>query len=126
MLKATADRISACLRKTDHVFRLGGDEFTVVVTNLHEGLDVAKVVEKIRAEISSPITIKGHELQVETSIGISVFPMDGREGATLVKNADLAMYTAKEAGGGYRFFTPEMNRARPRNEWNSKTICAWP
>ncbi len=110
LLKEVALRIGSCLRKSDHFFRLGGDEFTAILTNLADEIDVAKVARKIREKVALPFLISGHELHITASIGISVFPTDGQEVETLVKNADMAMYAAKEEQHGYRFFTEEMNR----------------
>ncbi|MCP4350307.1 MAG: EAL domain-containing protein [Desulfobacterales bacterium] len=109
LLKTVADRLRGCLRKTDHIFRLGGDEFTVILNNLFEDTDVAKVASKIRDTVSRPCYIKGNEIHTSVSIGISVYPEDGRDVETLVKNADMAMYEAKEEHEGYHFFTEEMN-----------------
>ena len=111
LLKGVADRLKGCLRETDHLFRLGGDEFTVILTNLSHDIDVARVARKILKSITRPFRFNGHEIFTSTSIGISVFPNDGWDVEGLVKNADMAMYTAKEnGGGGYQFFTEEMNR----------------
>ncbi len=110
LLNVTAHRLRDCLRKSDHLFRLGGDEFTVILTDISRDLDMAKVAEKIREEVAKPCVVKGHSLKVTVSIGISVFPDDGGTVEDLVKNADMAMYAAKDEGAGYRFFTEEMNR----------------
>ena len=92
------------------MFRLGGDEFTVILNDLTESTDVAKVAQKIREEIACPYRIKDHDLYIIVSIGISIYPDDGDDIETLVKNADMAMYAAKEESEGYRFFTEEMNK----------------
>ncbi|MCP4351481.1 MAG: EAL domain-containing protein [Desulfobacterales bacterium] len=110
LLKSVAVRLRDCLRKTDHIFRLGGDEFTIILENLFRGADVANVALKIRDSISRPFSIKGNELHSTVSIGISIYPNDGADVETLVKNADMAMYVAKEEDEGYRFFAEEMNR----------------
>ena len=111
LLKGVADRLKACLRETDHLFRLGGDEFTIILTNLSRDIDVARVARKIQNALTRSFRFNGHEIFTSTSIGISVFPNDGWEVEGLVKNADMAMYAAKENGGSdYRFFTEEMNR----------------
>jgi diguanylate cyclase (GGDEF)-like protein/PAS domain S-box-containing protein len=110
LLQAVAQRVRSCLRDSDHMFRLGGDEFTVILTFLARGLDVAKVARKIRREVAKPYQIEGIEVFTSASIGISVYPTDGQEVEVLMKNADMAMYAAKEEGVGYRFFTAEMNR----------------
>jgi diguanylate cyclase (GGDEF)-like protein/PAS domain S-box-containing protein len=111
LLMGVAERLEGCLRETDHLFRLGGDEFTVILTNLSRDIDVARVARKVLDALSRPFQYGGQEIFTSTSIGISVFPNDGWEVEGLVKNADMAMYAAKENGGnGYRFFTEEMNR----------------
>ncbi len=109
LLKGMAERLQNCLRKSDHVFRLGGDEFTVILNNLLKDMDIAQVVSKIRKTVSLPWMLKETEVFITASIGISVYPDDGRTVEVLVKNADMAMYVAKEEGDGYRFFTEEMN-----------------
>ncbi len=111
LLKAVADRIKRCLRGSDLLFRLGGDEFTVIVTDLNRAIDVARVAAKLIDTVAGPFHVNGKEIFTTTSIGISVCPSDGWDAASLVKNADMAMYAAKSAGGGaYRFFTEAMNR----------------
>ncbi len=110
LLKVIAERLRNCVRKSDTVFRLSGDEFTILLNDLSDDIDVAKVTEKIRETLVRPCCIKGQELYVTVSIGISVYPDDGEDVETLVKNADMAMYAAKEERQGYRFFTEEMNR----------------
>ena len=110
LLQEVAARLQTCIRKTDYVFRLGGDEFTIILNNITNSFDVTKVAEKIRQELVQPCVIKDHELHVTASIGISTYPNDGDNIETLVKNADMAMYAAKEEGQGYRFFTEEMHR----------------
>jgi diguanylate cyclase (GGDEF)-like protein/PAS domain S-box-containing protein len=110
LLKAVAERLRSCLRQTDHIFRLGGDEFTVIVNNLTDPIEGADISRKIQEEISRPYRLQDHELYITVSIGISLCPDDGEDVETLVKNADMAMYAAKEDGGGYHFFTEEMNK----------------
>jgi len=110
LLRAASDRIQSCLRKSDYIFRLGGDEFTVILHNFINDSDIVKAAEKIRQELALPFSIKQHELFISASIGVSVYPDDGSDVETLVKNADMAMYAAKEGRLGYRFFTEEMNR----------------
>jgi diguanylate cyclase (GGDEF)-like protein/PAS domain S-box-containing protein len=111
LLKTVATRLRACLRETDHLFRLGGDEFTIILTDLGRDIDVARVAGKLISTVAEVFYLNGHEIFTSTSIGISVFPNDGWEVEGLVKNADMAMYAAKESGGGqYRFFTEEMNQ----------------
>ena len=111
LLKNVAERLKECLRETDHLFRLGGDEFTIILTNLSHDIDVARVARKIKQTLTRSFRFNGQEIFTSTSIGISVFPNDGWEVEGLVKSADMAMYAAKENGGNdYRFFTEEMNR----------------
>ena len=109
LLKKIATRIQNSLRKTDHVFRLGGDEFTIILNHLSKNTDVVMVAQKIREEIARPCRIMGHEIYMTASIGISICPDDSEDMAELVKNADMAMYAAKDEKEGYRFFTEEMN-----------------
>ncbi len=109
LLEEAARRIVGCVRSTDTVARLGGDEFTVLLHDAGEGLGPAKVAEKITRRLSRRFDLDGHEVYAGASIGITVCPEDGDDPGTLLKNADMAMYRAKEAGRNtYRFFTPEM------------------
>ncbi len=110
LLQLAALRLQTCLRKSDYIFRHGGDEFTIILNALTNDTDVAKVAQKIREEIARPYYIKDHELHITISIGISIYPTDGKDVESLVKNADMAMYAAKEERQGYRFFAEEMNR----------------
>jgi diguanylate cyclase (GGDEF)-like protein/PAS domain S-box-containing protein len=111
LLKGVAERLKLCLRETDHLFRLGGDEFTIILTNLSHDIDVARVARKINQALARSFRFNSQEIFTSTSIGISVFPSDGWEVEGLVRSADMAMYAAKENGGSdYRFFTEEMNR----------------
>ncbi len=124
LLKVVATRIQSCLRKSDYLFRLGGDEFTIILDNIRHGSDAAKVAEKVQEAISHKIIIKGHDFYIDSSIGISVYPEDGKNVETLVKNADMAMYAAKNTGERYHFFTEEMNRKvleRMKLETNLRT-----
>ena len=110
LLKEVARRLAACLRNEDTVSRLGGDEFVVLLEEL-PGVDAAATIAgKIADHLAEPLTIDGHELPVAASIGIALYPRDGRDPQDLLKNADTAMYRAKEAGrGGFCFFSSEMN-----------------
>jgi diguanylate cyclase (GGDEF)-like protein/PAS domain S-box-containing protein len=118
LLKGVASRLSACVRASDTVARLGGDEFAVILENLRDDDDegAQQVAEKMIAAMAAPMLIEGQPLTTSCSIGIGLYPADGRDSATLMKNADVAMYYAKEKGrNNYQFFSSEMNaRAQER------------
>jgi len=105
LLKAVASRLKQCLRGSDTISRLGGDEFTVILPAIPGHEEAAKVAEKICDAIMQPFIFEEHTVSVTTSIGISLYPIDGQESDILVKNADAAMYRAKEGGKNqYQFF----------------------
>jgi diguanylate cyclase (GGDEF)-like protein/PAS domain S-box-containing protein len=110
LLKEVAARLLKCVRKVDTVSRQGGDEFVIILADIG-GIDhAAHVAATIRHAIGQPYRIGGHELHVSTSIGVSIFPSDGEDIDTLVKNADIAMYHAKQSGrDNFQFFSSEMN-----------------
>jgi diguanylate cyclase (GGDEF)-like protein/PAS domain S-box-containing protein len=110
LLQAVASRVQACVRDSDTVARLGGDEFTVLLPRLHESDDAAPVAMKIIEAVRYPFHIEGREFFTTTSIGISLFPEDGVDAETLIKNADTAMYQAKEVGrDNYQLFNAVVN-----------------
>ena len=110
MLVEIAARLRATLREGDVIARMGGDEFVVLVEEFGEPARIGEVAKKVLETVSRPIVLQGQECRVTTSIGISAFPMDGRDGQTLLKNADIAMYRAKEQGkNNFRFHSPQMN-----------------
>ncbi len=112
LLKAVAERLLACVRSEDTVARQGGDEFIVVLNSIAESLDAAKVAQKIQDALVQPYYIHKNELHIGGSIGIAVFPDDGANAETLLKNSDVAMYHAKENGrNNYQFFTDELNKS---------------
>jgi len=103
-------RLHAALQGADIVARMGDDEFSVVCTGLQMAEEAAHVAERLLHEIAEPVWTAGHVFNVSCSIGISVFPDDGRDPDELMRHADVAMNTAKEHGGnGYRFYLPGMN-----------------
>ncbi len=115
LLKQVARRISDCVREDDTVARLGGDEFTVILENLPTAQSGAIVADKVLQAFRTPFELDGHEVVISPSIGISLFPEDGDDVATLIKNADLAMYHAKEQGrNNYQYFVAAMNQAMRR------------
>ena len=98
LLKTVALRLKAALRQEDSIARMGGDEFTILLSNLKSAEDAAKIGQKILDVVAQPVRVEGHELFATTSIGIALFPEDGDTAETLLKHADHAMYRAKEAG----------------------------
>ncbi|MBF0372619.1 MAG: EAL domain-containing protein, partial [Alphaproteobacteria bacterium] len=110
LLEEVARRLTACTRRSDTIARLGGDEFVVVLTGFENPAEVAEVAEKLIHTLMAPMALKGHDVNVGASIGISLFPEDGADTVTLMKNADTAMYRAKEAGRNtFRMFDRVMN-----------------
>ena len=110
LLRAFAARLKACVRSGDTVARLGGDEFTILLEQLPDARYATQVATKILEALQHPFQLGGHEVFSNTSIGVTLYPEDGAEVETLLKNADAAMYRAKEQGPGrYQFFTTEMN-----------------
>lgn len=133
LLKRIAARLKQLVRESDTVARLGGDEFVLVLADLDSIEMMAAVAKKVLEVVAQPINLSGHDLNITTSIGGSVFPKDGHDVATLLKHADLAMYQAKELGSAsFRFYDPAMNikilerlltesalrRALEKNEFN--------
>jgi diguanylate cyclase (GGDEF)-like protein len=110
LLKAVADRIRRCVREGDTIARFGGDEFTLMIPKIENVEDAAKIAQKIIETLKIPFTIAERELFVTTSIGISLYPTDGTDPDTLVRNADTAMYRAKDQGrDNYQLYAPAMN-----------------
>jgi diguanylate cyclase (GGDEF)-like protein len=110
LLQSVAKRLEHCVRASDTVSRQGGDEFVVLLSEAEHWEDAATIARRILDSVAQPHSIDQHDLHVTTSIGVSVYPTDGIDSETLIKNADTAMYQAKENGRhSYRFFTPEMN-----------------
>jgi diguanylate cyclase (GGDEF)-like protein len=106
LLVETAARLRKTLRSSDVVARLGGDEFVVILEKTAEGHDVETTALRLLSALSQPVQLSGHECHTTASIGIAMFPADGTDAQTLTKNADMAMYLAKEDGkNGFRFFT---------------------
>lgn len=109
VLQIIAERLRSTVRSTDLVARLGGDEFVLVVTDIKRTESIAILAQKILETVLQAIVVKGQELYTTTSIGISLYPYDGQTMQALMKNADLALYRAKEHGrNNYQFYTVEM------------------
>jgi diguanylate cyclase (GGDEF)-like protein len=122
LLRSVADRLLSCLRQTDYVARpegdddtplvarIGGDEFFILLTEMAHAEDAAKVAGRVLQTLSQPFTLEGHEIRITPSIGIAVYPADGADVDMLLKNADTALYHAKDQGrNNYQFYTQSMN-----------------
>lgn len=109
LLKQVAERLAQCIRKYDTAARFGGDEFLIMIPQIPRVKDVEEVAKKVMKIFEKPVTVNGQEFFVTASGGIAVFPVDGEEVNVLIKNADLAMYAAKNNGKGhYSFCSPGM------------------
>jgi diguanylate cyclase (GGDEF)-like protein len=106
LLQAVAQRLLGLLRKSDTVARMGGDEFLLILPEMHQAGDAVQTAERILSALSTPFHLEGYQINITTSIGIVIFPDDGSEVDDLIKKADIAMYKAKEKGGNiYHFYT---------------------
>lgn len=109
LLQVVSQRLKNKIRHTDIIARVGGDEFVLVLNELNQVDIISNIVRNILNHLLQPISIKGHEIYVTMSMGISVYPYDGNDVKTLMRNADLALYRAKELGrNNYQFCTLEM------------------
>jgi diguanylate cyclase (GGDEF)-like protein/PAS domain S-box-containing protein len=122
MLKVIASRLTGMLRDTDLVCRIGGDEFIVMLRNTKKTQHVSKVVQNLIQALSHPIELVGRELFIGTSVGVALYPQDATSGDELIKNADAALFRAKELGrNNYQFYSQEMNaKAVERLELETK------
>ncbi len=133
VLKIVANRLTGCVRQTDAVAhvggesagdtsalsasdregnvvaRLGGDEFTFLLEGIHSARDVERIAQRVLDAVAKPIRLKGHELVLTASIGIVLYPGDGTDRESLIKNADVAMYSAKRQKNTFRYYSPDMN-----------------
>ena len=111
LVKAMAERLSGCVREGDTVARMGGDEFVIIMHHVRDESDVTAMMQRIVATIATPLDIEGRELHVTCSTGAALYPKDGTSGEDLLRNADTAMYRAKEQGrDSFRFYTADMNQ----------------
>ncbi len=112
LLKQAALRLGECLREGDTVARLGGDEFLVILPSLSDPVRAEVVAKRVLDSFSAPFFVEGREVFATASIGITIFPLDGNNPQVMMRNADAAMYRAKESGrNSFQFFTPELNAA---------------
>ncbi|MCX6344586.1 MAG: EAL domain-containing protein [Armatimonadetes bacterium] len=110
LLKEVTNRLTNTLREIDTIARMGGDEFTLILTDLMHVEDAKRVAERVLKAFSRPFKVKSHEIFITVSIGISIYPSDGCDAETLVKNADAAMYLAKEKGRStYHMYTKSLS-----------------
>ncbi|MDR1969601.1 MAG: EAL domain-containing protein [Burkholderiaceae bacterium] len=118
LLIAVAQRLKECVRTCDTLSRLGGDEFVLLFSNLDNDRKADHAVERVISALAQPFIIDGHPLQISASIGVTLYPQDGADSDTLLRQADQAMYSAKQAGRNrYHLFDPERDRrARIRHE----------
>ncbi|MEJ2443116.1 MAG: EAL domain-containing protein [Exilibacterium sp.] len=110
LIRACAQRLCECMRKSDSVARIGGDEFTLLLEGTEQTGDIAHIAEKVLEAVIRPYRIGSHQVLVGCSLGIAVYPVAGRDAESLLKHADLAMYQAKQReGSAYVFYTEAMN-----------------
>lgn len=125
LLQSVAQRLRDCVRSSDTVSRLGGDEFVILLSGGKYGKDAALTADKILAKLARTHSVDKRKLQITISIGISVYPADGQDADTLIRNADSAMYTAKEKGrDNYQFYGDGLNISAPDRQRRRSAACA--
>jgi diguanylate cyclase (GGDEF)-like protein len=107
LLQAVTEKLRKCVRASDTVARMGGDEFTLIFENVSGTDDAGFLVKKVLAAFDQPFEFGGHEMQVTASIGISLYPRDGQDAQTLLAHADIAMYRAKRSRNTFKFYGDE-------------------
>jgi diguanylate cyclase (GGDEF)-like protein len=109
VLREIATRLSACLREVDTIARHGGDEFVVLLEDVETPEEVGQVTARMREVVAEPLAIEGREVCVTSSIGVALYPRDGKAVSALIAKADLAMYQAKKLGrNAVKFYTPDL------------------
>ena len=109
LLKELSNRFRQCLRPEDTISRFGGDEFIIILTDIHQNGEIIEIIGRLQKQLSRPIILKEKEISIKASIGVSLYPKDGDTVQTLIKGADIAMYAAKERGrNNFQFCTPDM------------------
>ncbi len=111
LLQEVARRLQRCVRREDTVARLGGDEFVLLALSLKDAAGLARLARRVRRAMMAPFLLAGHSIQLGASQGLALYPDDGPDLESLLKNADLAMYRAKELGGGYQLYAPALHLA---------------
>ena len=125
LLEEIAVRLNRVLREIDIVARLGGDEFVVLIEEVSEPNQVATVAQKILSVVIKPVILRGQEYRITASIGISMYPKDAQDEQSLMKNADIAMYLAKEEGkNNFQFYTPDI-KSRSFERLTLETNLRW-
>jgi len=118
LLQQVSTRVSTVLREYDFIARFGGDEFVIILPHSEDEMDISSVADKILQVFVEPFSLGEHQVNITTSIGISLYPDDSEDMNSLLKSADIAMYRAKDSGRNcYRFFTAEMNNKLQRDRW---------
>jgi diguanylate cyclase (GGDEF)-like protein len=124
LLQSVAKRLLASVRTSDTVTRVGGDEFVILLSEVAHAGDAGVKAGKILTALNAPLEIDQHNLRVTASIGVTTYPEDGQETAMLIKNADLAMYQAKENGrNNYQFFEKDMNVRALERQSVEENLC---
>ncbi|MDA0184604.1 EAL domain-containing protein [Solirubrobacter phytolaccae] len=114
LLQEVSSRLQKALRDSDTVARLGGDEFGVLLPSVATSEDAAAVAQQLLANLREPFVLDGMRLEIDASIGLALYPKDGEDNEVLQQRADIAMYSAKQAGRGFAMFEPELDRHSPR------------
>lgn len=109
LLISLANRMDSCLGPNDRLFRIGGDEFAVLLSDVDSEQEIGEVAQKIINCIEEPVIEQGYEFHLSCSIGIAIYPFDGTDTETLLVNADTALYRIKDKGSHYQFYKPNMN-----------------